>query len=35
LTTFDVSSFRVGIGICYDLRFGEMARLYRQKGLYV
>lgn len=35
LTIFDTSLFRVGIGICYDLRFGEMARLYRQKGCHV
>lgn len=29
LVSFDVDGFRIGLGICYDLRFDEMAKLYR------
>ncbi|KAL0129288.1 hypothetical protein PUN28_004177 [Cardiocondyla obscurior] len=32
LTTFEVNGCKIGIGICYDIRFEEMARLYRNKG---
>lgn len=32
LTTFDCEGVTVGIGICYDLRFNEMAHLMAQKG---
>ncbi|XP_076481183.1 omega-amidase NIT2-like [Bombus vancouverensis nearcticus] len=32
LTTFDVKGCKKGIGICYDIRFEEMARIYRNKG---
>lgn len=32
LTMFDVKGCKIGIGICYDIRFEEMARLYRNKG---
>ena len=32
LTTFDIKGFKVGLGICYDIRFEEMARLYRNMG---
>ncbi|XP_011504692.1 PREDICTED: omega-amidase NIT2 [Ceratosolen solmsi marchali] len=32
LTTFDALGSKIGIGICYDIRFEEMARLYRNRG---
>ncbi|XP_014483337.1 PREDICTED: nitrilase homolog 2 isoform X2 [Dinoponera quadriceps] len=32
LTTFEVKGCKIGIGICYDIRFEEMARLYRNRG---
>lgn len=33
LTTFQMSDIcRVGIGICYDIRFAEMAQLYARDG---
>lgn len=32
LTIFEVKGCKIGIGICYDIRFEEMARLYRNKG---
>ncbi|RLU17759.1 hypothetical protein DMN91_009996 [Ooceraea biroi] len=32
LTTFEVGGCKIGIGICYDIRFEELARLYRNKG---
>lgn len=31
-TTFLIDNFKIGIGICYDIRFEEMARIYRNKG---
>ena len=31
LTTFDMLLFRFGIGICYDLRFEDIARLTKKK----
>lgn len=30
--TFDVAGWRVGLGICYDLRFPELSRIYALKG---
>ncbi|CAD6239001.1 GSCOCG00008597001-RA-CDS [Cotesia congregata] len=32
LTIIDINNFKIGIGVCYDIRFEEMARLYRNKG---
>jgi len=34
LTVFNTDVCKVGIGICYDMRFDEMARLYRKEGKY-
>ncbi|XP_034484823.1 omega-amidase NIT2 isoform X2 [Drosophila innubila] len=31
-TTINVDGHKIGIGICYDIRFEEMARLYRNDG---
>lgn len=31
-TTINVDGHKIGIGICYDVRFEEMARLYRNEG---
>jgi len=33
LTTFNMDNLKIGIGICYDVRFNEMAKLYRKKGV--
>ncbi|XP_071438853.1 omega-amidase NIT2 [Hetaerina americana] len=35
ITTFAAHNWKFGIGICYDLRFEELARLYRNKGCHV
>uniref|UniRef100_A0A8D8K3F9 omega-amidase n=1 Tax=Culex pipiens TaxID=7175 RepID=A0A8D8K3F9_CULPI len=32
LAVIPIDGARVGIGICYDIRFDELARLYRNKG---
>lgn len=32
LTTFQTPFCKVGLGICYDLRFAEMAQIYAAKG---
>lgn len=32
LTVIDVDGIKIGLGICYDIRFEELARLYRNKG---
>ncbi|BET00738.1 Carbon-nitrogen hydrolase [Nesidiocoris tenuis] len=33
VTIFDVGLFKVGVAICYDLRFPEWAALYRDQGV--
>ncbi|XP_022186638.2 omega-amidase NIT2 isoform X1 [Nilaparvata lugens] len=33
LTTFDVDQCKVGVAICYDIRFSEMTKLYRKLGV--
>lgn len=35
LSVFDTEYCKVGIGICYDVRFNELARLYRKLGEFV
>ena len=32
LAVFEMNGIKIGIGICYDLRFEELAKLYRLKG---
>ncbi|XP_045450246.1 omega-amidase NIT2-like [Melitaea cinxia] len=32
ITTFDYQGIKIGIGICYDLRFSEMAHLMAKQG---
>lgn len=34
LTVFNTDICKIGIGICYDMRFGEMAQIYRKEGKY-
>ncbi|KAK2091850.1 Carbon-nitrogen hydrolase [Saguinus oedipus] len=31
-STFDTPYCRVGLGICYDMRFAELAQIYTQRG---
>jgi predicted amidohydrolase len=33
LTVVDTDCGRLGIGICYDIRFPEMAAIYAQRGV--
>ncbi|KAL1139129.1 hypothetical protein AAG570_009189 [Ranatra chinensis] len=33
LSVFNIGPCKVGLGICYDLRFHEMASLYRKQGI--
>jgi omega-amidase len=34
LTTFNFADVcKVGVGICYDMRFAEMAQLYARNGI--
>jgi len=32
ITTFNVDGFTVGLGICYDIRFAELAQVMRGRG---
>ena len=32
-TVVDTPAGRLGVGICYDLRFPELAMVYRQRGV--
>ncbi|KAL7022782.1 hypothetical protein ACKWTF_012380 [Chironomus riparius] len=32
LAIIDVKDFKIGLGICYDIRFEELAKLYRKQG---
>lgn len=35
LAILEVDDFKIGIGICYDIRFDELARIYRNKGCHM
>lgn len=35
LATFDINEFKIGLGICYDIRFEELAKVYRKMGVNV
>lgn len=32
IVTFNIDDVKVGLGICYDMRFEELAKLYRKEG---
>lgn len=32
LAILNLDGFKIGIGICYDIRFDELARIYRNNG---
>lgn len=32
LAYLNVAGFKIGLGICYDIRFEELARVYRNNG---
>ncbi|MBN3289601.1 NIT2 amidase, partial [Polypterus senegalus] len=34
-SVFDTPFCRIGVGICYDLRFAELAQIYTQKGCHL
>lgn len=31
-TTFNIGNFKIGVNVCFDIRFDEMARVYRMMG---
>lgn len=33
LNTFQLDNHKIGLGICYDIRFPEMAALYQEQGM--
>lgn len=34
-TTFNIGTFKIGVNVCFDIRFDEMARVYRMMGRFV
>lgn len=35
LAILNVDNVKIGLGICYDIRFDELARIYRNKGCHM
>lgn len=35
VTTFEYNGVKIGLGICYDLRFPEMAHLMANEGIFI
>lgn len=33
--TFNIGPCKVGLGICYDMRFFELAAIYRNQGIFM